>query len=688
MGLTMSLPPSRIDKTVEFLHGVEIADPYRWLEDQASPETREWLQRQQDYCRSYLDRIPGRDIIARRIRELLDIAHVDSLQYVAGRFIYRKHLAGHEQACIFVRDSLDGEERLLIDPTSREEGDYISVTPLVLSPDGSLLLYELKRGGERSGTFEIVEIASQRVLADKLEHGLLRGFAFGPGNSGFYYSLEPHPQPANYSPAVRYHRMGTSSSEDREIFSARTGIDARVCLLAGDQQMGILVYRLQGEVRTDFYLKGLEVECAPQKILSDIDYFFGPALLGSKVLALTNHNAPNLCIGELRRRAGHDPEWHTVVPEAESRIQQWLPTADRIFVCYAHGGRTQISSFDHEGRSTGDFTPALGESVLLMAQTGRVGEILLQSESVLRPHKVVRYCAQKKEIRNWESTHLRFASDSYRLLECCYPSRDGTEVPMTLVGRDDVLAAQDSPAIMTAYGGYGLASTPRFSVLLHFLLEHGCLFALPGIRGGGEFGTKWHEAARRRNRPKAIEDFVGAAEWLIASRHTSPGRLAIFGGSNGGLLVAAAMTQRPDLFRAVLCLNPLLDMLRYHLFDDARVWCNEFGCASDPEDFVVLRGYSPYHNVREGVAYPATMIVSGDADTNCNALHARKMIARLQACNVSGTPILLDYSPHRGHSPVLPLSERIRALTDRVAFVCEQLNLPIRLEDPSSCHSS
>jgi prolyl oligopeptidase len=246
---------------------------------------------------------------------------------------------------------------------------------------------------------------------------------------------------------------------------------------------------------------------------------------------------------------------------------------------------------------------------------------------------------------------------------------------MFLMGRRDVLESGLQPTIMTSYGGYGVSMTPQFSIFVTFLAERGCLFALPNIRGGSEFGVEWHNAAKRRNRQTAYDDFLSALEWLVKTGRSSPERLAIFGGSNSGLLVGAALTQRPDLFRAAVCMVPLLDMLRYHLFDNAHIWREEYGTADDPEDFAVLASYSPYHRIRQGATYPATMIVSGDADKNCNSLHARKMTARLQAANASPYPILLDYNKFRGHSPVLPLSERIAGLTDRMAFLCDQLQV-------------
>ena len=228
---------------------------------------------------------------------------------------------------------------------------------------------------------------------------------------------------------------------------------------------------------------------------------------------------------------------------------------------------------------------------------------------------------------------------------------------------------------MTSYGGFGTSMTPQFSVFASFLMERGCLFALPNIRGGAEFGAAWHEAGKRQKRANAYDDFISAAEWLVQEERTTPNRLAIFGGSNSGLLVAVAMTKRPELFRAVLCMVPLLDMIRYHLFDSADVWREEYGTADQADDFRALYAYSPYHNVRDDTTYPATMIVSGDADRHCNSLHARKMTARLQMANASDNPVILAYNKFRGHSPVLPLSERIEGLVDRIAFICEQLQV-------------
>jgi prolyl oligopeptidase len=320
--------------------------------------------------------------------------------------------------------------------------------------------------------------------------------------------------------------------------------------------------------------------------------------------------------------------------------------------------------------------PVDGSNTVRMLGDSEDGnEVLFEQESFTRPIQIYSYWSKKCEPRQWAERPVPFDSAEFDHTQIWFAAKDGVRIPMFLVGRRDVLESGSHPTIMTSYGGYGVSMTPQFSVFVAFLMERGCLFALPNIRGGSEFGAEWHDAAKRRNRQVAFDDFLSAAEWLIGTGRAKRRKLAIFGGSNSGLLVGAAMTQRPDLFRAVVCLVPILDMLRYHLFDNAHVWAEEFGTADDPQDFAALFRYSPYHNVRERTAYPATMIVSGDSDQNCNPLHARKMTAKLQVANTSESPIFLDYSRYRGHSPVLPLCERIEALTDRMAFLCDQLNL-------------
>ena len=675
--LVAAPPVSVADPVTETLHGVSVTDPYRWLEERDSARTRQWMEEQTQYARGYLDSLPGREKIRDRIREFLAVQTYDSLHKVGNRYFFRKRLPDQEQPGIYLREGAEGADRLLLDGAELGTGKYTAVKPLRVSPDGRLLLYEVKQGGERTGTFALLDVETRTTLADALPRGYLRGFAFAPDGKGFYYAHEPLDAKRPFYRAVYRHVLGTSPNQDEEIFCAGDGEKIRLCLVSEGNCLGFLVYRFASKTRTEFYLRTFEKERWTQTFVASADCVLNPLLVSGRILALTDRDAPNLRIVELRLGGKKETEWIELVPESDARINQWLVVGERIFVSYVRESGAQVCIFDFSGKKTGEVPLPQDQSIRLLSGSAENDELLFEAESFAEPIGIWRYSQGVDTPRIWAKRIIPFDTPNYVHTKISYPSKDGVEIPMFLFGRRDALEGGCRPAIMTSYGGFGVSMTPQFSVFVAFLVERGCLFALPGIRGGSEFGAGWHIAAKSRNRQVAFDDFLSAAEWLIASGRTRPGRLAIFGGSNSGLLVGAAMTQRPELFRAVVCMVPMLDMLRYHLFDNAHVWQDEYGAAEDPDDFAALLRYSPYHQVREGVAYPATMIVSGDADGNCNPLHARKMTARLQAANASAHPIFLDYSQFRGHSPVLPLGERIAALTDRMAFLCEQLQLSV-----------
>ncbi len=675
--LMMTPPHSTLEPVTDVFHGVPVTDPYRWLEDQDSPRTRAWIEEQTHYARAYLDSIPGRDRIRERIREFLTVETYDSLQKAGSRYFFRKRLPDQEQPCIYMREGTDGEDLLLLDPSERGTGNYTAVKPLRVSPNGRLLLYEVKEGGERTGTFELLEIETRKRLPDLLPRGYLRGFAFAPDGKSFYYVLEALDAKRPFYRAAYQHVLGTSSSEDREIFVAGEDEKLRLALLSDKQRLGFFVYRFLDKTLADIYLQPFEGSVPPELIFSRIDYMLGLRLMDDKILAITDRDAPNRRIVEIRLRENQEHEWIDIVRESDTLISNWLIVGDSILVSYVKDMQHRVFMFDFSGKKTGEMAIRSDETLRIIGGSPDGDELLLETESFTEPIGIFHYSAKTNQRTLWAKRSAPFDSSDFSHSQIWFMSKDGTRIPMYLVGLRDVLKRSGSPTIMTSYGGYGVSMTPQFSIFVAFLMERGCLFALPNIRGGSEFGVEWHNAAKRRNRQTAYDDFLCAAEWLLKTGRTAPGKLAIFGGSNSGLLVGAALTQRPDLFRAVVCMVPMLDMLRYHLFDNAHVWKNEFGTVDDPEDFTVLARYSPYHQVRDGIAYPATLIVSGDADRNCNALHARKMTARLQAANLAEHPIFLDYSKFRGHSPVLPLGERVGALTDRMAFLCDQLQLPV-----------
>lgn len=676
--LMMAPPFSPIEPVTDVLHGIPITDPYRWLEDQDSPRTRQWLSAQSEFARSYLDSIPGRDRIGKRIRELLDVETYDSIQKVGQRYFFRKRQPGQEQPCIYFREGADGRDQLLIDPAERGTGPYTAVKPLRASPYGRLLLYEVKEGGESTGAFEILEIETRTILPDVLPRGYLRGFAFAPDSQSFYYVHESLGAKRHYHSAAFRHVLGASFDSDVEAFCAGEDEKLRLHIVPGAEHLGFLVLRLREGVLTDFFRLRMGSDRDAEAILRDAGYKFGPLLLkDGRILAITDRGAANFRIVEVRLLPNEEPEFIEIVPQSDAVIQNWTVADEQIFVSYVRAQKSEVDVFGLDGTRIGHPLLESPDTIRILGGFEFADELLFERESFVKPIQACRYLPRSGEVNVWANRQVPFDSREFGHTQIWFTAKDGMRIPMFLAGLRDVLDSGSHPTIMTSYGGYGISMTPQFSVFVAFLMERGCLFALPNIRGGSEFGAEWHDAARRRNRQVAFDDFLSAAEWLIESRRTEPNRLAIFGGSNSGLLVGAALTQRPDLFRAVVCMVPMLDMLRYHLFDNAHAWKEEFGTADDPDDLAALLGYSPYHKVRDGIAYPATMIVSGDSDQNCNPLHGRKMTARLQAANISESPIFLDYSQYRGHSPVLPLSERIEALADRMAFLCDHLELTV-----------
>jgi prolyl oligopeptidase len=676
----MEPPPySPVEAVTEILHGIRITDPYRWLENQESPRTREWISAQTRYARAHLDSIPNRESTRQRVRELLDVETHDSLQRVGNRYFFRKRLPGREQPSIYMREGINGPDEILIDPSLRGTGSHTAVKPLRVSPDLRLLLYEVKQGGERTGTFELLDIQERKTLPDALPRGYLRGFAFTRDSSAFYYV---HETAGSQRPTHRIaykHILGTRFAQDEEIFRAGEGDNVRLHIVPGKASLGFLVLQFEANIISDFYLWKFGSAHEPEAVVRNAPYQFGPILLDDdRIFAITDREAPNLKIVEVRPCHDSQAEFIDVIPDTDSRIQSWGASEGKIFVSYLRRHQSAIEIFDLSGNRVGEVPVDEDDTARIVGGSDDGKELFFECESFTKPLQICIYSQADSAVTIWAKRKAPFDSDGFRHIRASFQAKDGNEIPIFLVGRAGILDAGAHPTIMTSYGGYGVPMTPQFSLFVAFLIERGCLFALPSIRGGSEFGAEWHEAAKGRNRQVAFDDFVAAAEWLIDSRRTEPDKLAIFGGSNSGLLVAAAMTQRPELFRAVVCMVPMLDMLRYHIFDNAHIWKNEFGTAEDPEDFRALLGYSPYHNVRNGFSYPATMIVSGDSDQNCNPLHARKMTARMQAANVSEHPVFLDYSRYRGHSPVLPLSERIDALTDRMAFLCEQLGLHVK----------
>jgi prolyl oligopeptidase len=668
-------PVTPIEPVTDVLHGVEITDPYRWLEDQSSPRTRKWIEEQTVYTRAYLDAIPGRERIRERVQQLLSIDVIDDPWKCGTRYFFLKRYSDSDQPVIVMRESAFSEDIPLVDPALRPDGSNASLSILAISPDGRLLAYEVRHNGEDPATVEFFDVPRRATLLDRLPRGSCRGLIFSAEGNGYYYSHEECDATHPAQRAVYWHTIGTPRETDSQVFVASEDSAIRLGLLSSQDgtMLVFLVAHLADPATVDVYVKDLAGGHAARKIVDKMGGLFSPFFVGNQLCAVTDWQAPNYRVVAVDTGAPQLEAWREVVPQSSSRIQDIAAVGGQIFVTYIENLETTVKAFHLAGQEQSMDCPSSGTIRLLNWQPEN-DTLFYRFTSFSHPPTVYYYNVHSEDQGVFARTAPPFDANSIGVERVWYRSKDGTQVPMSLVA----LKGSDPgprPIFLTGYGGFGASVTPQYAAYTTFLIEGGCVIAIPQLRGGSEFGGQWHSAGKRHNRQNAIDDFIAAAEWLLAQGLATPGKVAIGGGSNAGLLVAAALTQRPELFRVVVCLGPFLDMLRYQKFDDAGVYAGEYGCSDNPDDFAALLSYSPYHNIRAGVSYPAVMFISGDADTRCNPMHARKMTARLQSVASAGYPMLLDYKPTWGHMPVQSLSNRIEALTDRLAFICDALCL-------------
>ena len=675
----MSLSATSPAPIAEVLHGLTIADPHRWLEDRASPATQHWIEEQLRHCDDYFEELSGIDALRDRVREVLNVETVDQPARVGNLCFFRRRRKDEQQASIFVRDIPTGKERLLADPSA--QGPYVSVAIHRISEDGSILAYALKHGGERMEAVHFVEVESGRIWQDHLEAGYTRGVTFSSDNTGIYYCHEPETSVRESPPhEIRYHRIGDSRDHDQVLISMPRTQRSRLILISDTANLGAAFFHDKGsELKVDLYLASRTDDRLWRSIFVDKAPPYNPFLHDGRIYVLSSDDASK---GQILELNSDGSEGSVIIPAWKASIGS-LGLASR-YLCVSY--QVDCITVVHRWTWTGEFLGILpaqpeGSFTLLQSYTTTRDTLFFAHESFSERPSIYEYCETTDSWLAWEQQSVAHTEHRYRVQRVAYPSKDGTAIPMWLVALDGIKTSEYRPVILTGYGFAGVPITPRFSILVHVMLEFGCVFALPNIRGGSEFGNEWYEAARRRNRQITFDDFLAAAEWLCTNGITQPTRLAIFGGSNSGLLMGVAMTQRPELFRAVLCIAPLLDMLRYERFGNASKWREEHGSVEDPDDFRALYAYSPYHHVRDDQNYPATLFVTGDKDTQCDPAHVRKMAERLQDRTAQHHPILVDYSAERGHSPVLPLSVRVDALTHRIAFLCNELGIEMPAEE-------
>ncbi|HEY7574179.1 MAG TPA: prolyl oligopeptidase family serine peptidase, partial [Thermoanaerobaculia bacterium] len=634
----------------------EIADPYRWLENQDAPETRAWIDAQNAYTKRILGQAPGRAALEKRIAELLKVDIITTPTEKGGRYFFSRRGADRDLPVLYVRTALNGADEILVDPDKLSRDHSLSAGFLDVSNDGSVVVYGVRHGGEDEQIVRLLEVEGRKALPDELPRARYSGVSLTADKKTLYYSRQ-----TKEGPRVFRHDLGTDPASDAKLFGDGYGPEKIIGTTLSDDGKYLVLAVSHGSAatKTEVYFQEISAGGPIRPVVNDVEARFAPHIGGDTMFLQTNWEAPNGRVLAVDLKAPARENWKAVVPQGKWAIQDTAAAGGRLFVRYSENVVPKVRIFDPTGKSVGEISdPSIG-TVSNVAGDWDKKEAFYTYQSYVVPSKIYRYDVATGARSVFAETKVPIASDRYEVEQVRYPSKDGTEIPMFLVHRKGMARDGKTPALLTGYGGFTLSSTPGYSALAALWVELGGVYAVANLRGGGEFGEAWHKAGMLEKKQNVFDDFIAAAEWLVAQKWTSREKLAIAGGSNGGLLVGAALTQRPELFRAVVCSYPLLDMVRYHKFLVAGYWVPEYGSSENAEQFKYLYAYSPYHRVKAGTAYPAVLFITGDSDTRVAPLHARKMTALMQVASSSGLPVLLRYDTKAGHSAGMPVTKLI-----------------------------
>jgi len=671
---TASKPPvTRADNVKEVLHGIEIVDPYRWLENKDAPETRAWIGAQNAYTDALLGAQSGRDRIHARLEQLLKVDAQSVPFERGGRYFFTHRLATQDLPVLSMRRGLAGEDEVLVDPHPLSPDHTISVSFLDVSNDGTLLAYGTRQGGEDETSVTLLDLETRKELPDRLPRARYFGISITPDKSGLYYSKF-----GKEGSRIYYHRMGSDPTTDQLLFGEGYGPEKIV--VAGLSEDGrwllITVYYGSATDQSEVYVQDVAARGAITPIVNDVKAYFSPDIAGDHLYLQTNWNASNNRVLDVDLRHPARDQWKELIPErADAVIDGFSLAGGKLFVNYLKNVVSGVQVFDAQGKPEREIAfPTLG-SVGGIRGRWTSDEAFFSFTSFVVPSVIYRVDVGSGRREEWWRANVPVESDRFEVKQVWYASKDGTKIPMFVVHKKGLKLDGNNPTYLTGYGGFTVSETPAYSARAVVWLERGGVFAVPNLRGGGEFGEAWHRAGMLANKQNVFDDFLAAAEWLVKNKYTRPEKLSCAGGSNGGLLVGAALTQRPDLFRAVVCSVPLLDMLRYHQFLVARFWVPEYGSSENPVQFNTLYAYSPYHHVKRGVKYPAVLFITGDSDTRVDPLHARKMTALLQASTGSDRPVAIHYDTKLGHAGGKPVKKQIDDLSDELLFLFWQLGV-------------
>lgn len=670
----MKYPQTKKGDVTDDYHGTTIADPYRWLENDTSAETEAWVKAQNKVTFAYLDKIPFRSQVKDRLTEIWDYPK-ESVTFKKGnRYFFFKNDGMQNQSVMYVQENLEAEPEVLLDPNKLSDDGTVALSNFSVSKDGKYLAYSIARGGSDWNEIFVMEIDGRKMLDDHLDWIKFSGISW-QGN-GFYYSRYDEPSGSELSGKnefhkVYYHKVGEDQSKDELIWeNPDYPLRNYYCSTTEDEKF-LNLYETESTTGNALYIKDLTKKNSKFKTVVegfDNDYDIVDVIDG-KMLIRTNWEAPKYQLIEVDLDKMDKKNWKTILSEKEEVLEGITLVGGKIVAQYMKDAYSQAFIYDMKGNKIGDLNlPGIGTMSEFNGEKDET-EAFYGFTSFTFPSTIYKYDIEKNESEIYRTPQIDFDATKYETKQIFYDSKDGTKVPMFIVHKKGLELNGKNPTLLYGYGGFNVSLTPGFSTTRLLLLEQGGVFAMPNIRGGGEYGEDWHMAGTLGQKQNVFDDFIAAAEYLIDNKYTSSDFLAIQGGSNGGLLVGAVMTQRPDLMRVAFPAVGVLDMLRYHLFTIGWAWASDYGTSDKPEDFEYLIKYSPLHNIKAGTCYPATMVTTADHDDRVVPAHSFKFISELQDKQSCNNPTLIRVETKAGHGAGKPTAKIIEEYADIYSFM-------------------
>ncbi|REK19551.1 MAG: S9 family peptidase [Planctomycetota bacterium] len=675
-------PEAPTADVVEDYHGTKVEDPYRPLEDPDAEETRKWVDAENKITFGFLEKIEARKPIEERLTKLWDFEKFSVPFEENGRYFYLRNSGLQNQSVLYTTTSLDGTPEELLDPNKMSEDGTVALAGLSVDDEGTKLAYALAEAGSDWITWHVREVDTGKDTDDVVKWSKFSGASWNNDGTGFYYGRYPEPKEgqdlreSNYFQKLYFHKLGTPQSEDKLVYDAPDHKDWMFGSTVTDDGKYLVIDVSQGtDDRNRVLYKSLEKDDA--EVVPLIDTFEAGYFLvdneGPVFYFRTNKDAPRGRVIAIDINKPEEENWKEIIPESEETLRGVDLVGDRFLANYLKDARSQIKVFDPEGKYLTDVElPGLGTASGFDGKRSDE-ETFYSYASFTTPPTIYRYdiAADKSEV--YRAPEVDFNPDDHTTEQIFYESKDGTKVPMFISYKKGLEKDGKAPTFLYGYGGFNIALTPSFSVSNMVWMEMGGIFAMPNLRGGGEYGEEWHKAGTKLEKQNVFDDFIAAAEWLIENKYTSTPKLAIGGGSNGGLLVGACLTQRPDLYGATLPAVGVLDMLRFHKFTIGHAWVDDYGSSDDPEEFEALYKYSPLHAIKPGTCYPPTMITTADHDDRVVPAHSFKFAATLQAAQECDNPILIRIETRAGHGAGKPTAKIIEEAADKWAFLVKVL---------------